>query len=165
MSANLERMGDLAHHIAKDCTDALPSNCCTTRVGSYHQEMGNIAERIIAKTTSVIESHDLESALQLEKDDDEMDKLHRKLFLTLLDDRLAARDRNCNRYDLAWSVLRTLRRSRSFSGSSCLLLGYRRIRVRTGLTFSLISHGIYCCLGCSWVEILSTLFQRLQLII
>ncbi|MEK6648717.1 MAG: phosphate signaling complex protein PhoU [Actinomycetota bacterium] len=86
MSADLERMGDLAHHIAKIARMRYPATAVPPELAPIIQEMGNIAERIIAKTTSVIESHDLESALQLEKDDDEMDKLHRKLFLTLLDD-------------------------------------------------------------------------------
>jgi len=86
MSADLERMGDLAHHIAKLARMRYPATAVPPELVLIIQEMGNVAKQIIAKTTHVIESHDLESALQLEKDDDEMDKLHRKLFLTLLDD-------------------------------------------------------------------------------
>lgn len=85
MSADLERMGDLAHHIAKLARMRYPACAVPPELAPIIQEMGNVAKRIIGKTTHVIESHDLESALQLEKDDDEMDKLHRKLFLTLLD--------------------------------------------------------------------------------
>ena len=86
MSADLERMGDLAHHIAKLARMRYPATAVPPELALTIQEMGNVAKRIIAKATGVIESHDLEAALQLEKDDDEMDKLHRKLFLTLLDD-------------------------------------------------------------------------------
>lgn len=86
MSADLERMGDLAHHIAKLARMRYPATAVPPELAPTIQNMGHIAKRIIDKTTHVIESHDLESAIQLEKDDDEMDKLHRKLFLTLLDD-------------------------------------------------------------------------------
>jgi phosphate transport system protein len=85
MSADLERMGDLAHHIAKLARMRYPAHAVPDELAPTIQEMGNIAKRIIDKATHVIESHDLEAALQLETDDDEMDKLHRKLFLTLLD--------------------------------------------------------------------------------
>ena len=51
--------------------------------------MGNVADRIITKTTGLINSNDTLTAMQFEKDDDEMDKLHRKLFEILLDDNWA----------------------------------------------------------------------------
>ena len=86
MSADLERMGDLAHHIAKVARMRYPSAAVPAELVMTVQEMGDVLTRIIQKTTHVIETHDLESAVQLEKDDDEMDKLHRKLFLILLDD-------------------------------------------------------------------------------
>ena len=86
MSADLERMGDLAHHIAKVARMRYPATAVPTELALTIQEMGNVAKKIIAKAAHVIEMHDLEAAIQLEKDDDEMDKLHRKLFLTLLDD-------------------------------------------------------------------------------
>jgi len=45
-----------------------------------------VAERIVAKTGSVIASRDLDVAGELETDDDVMDSLHRELFAVLLDD-------------------------------------------------------------------------------
>ena len=86
MSADLERMGDLAHHIAKLARMRYPATAVPPELALTIQEMGKVAQRIIEKATTVIATHNLEAALQLEKDDDEMDKLHRKLFLTLLDD-------------------------------------------------------------------------------
>jgi len=53
------------------------------------QEMGDVAQKIINKTTGIITSRDTLAAIELEKDDDEMDKLHRKLFEILLDDNWA----------------------------------------------------------------------------
>jgi len=86
MSADIERMGDMGHHIAKIARMRYPEKAVPPELAPTIQEMGNVAKRIIDKTTHVIESHDLQSAVELEKDDDEMDKLHRKLFVTLLDD-------------------------------------------------------------------------------
>ncbi len=86
MSADIERMGDMGHHIAKIARMRYPEKAVPPELAPTIQEMGNVAKRIIDKTTLVIETHDLQSAVELEIDDDEMDKLHRKLFVTLLDD-------------------------------------------------------------------------------
>jgi len=86
MSADIERMGDMGHHIAKIARMRYPEKAVPPELASTIQEMGNVAKRIIDKTTHVIQNHDLQSAVELEIDDDEMDKLHRKLFVTLLDD-------------------------------------------------------------------------------
>ena len=48
-------------------------------------EMGQVAERIVAKAGAVIAGKDIEAALALERDDDEMDRLHRDMFRVLLD--------------------------------------------------------------------------------
>src|SRR5674476_673950 len=47
---------------------------------SIDLEMGQVAERIVAKAGSVIAGKDIETALALERDDDEMDRLHRDIF-------------------------------------------------------------------------------------
>ena len=86
MSADLERMGDLADHIAKVARMRYPSTAVPPELILTIQEMGSVVKLIIQKTSSVIRSQDITVALQLEKDDDEMDRLHRKLFTTLLDD-------------------------------------------------------------------------------
>ncbi len=86
MSADLERMGDLAHHVAKIARMRYPATAVPSELAATMQEMGRVAQRIIQKTATVIETHNIEDAMQLEKDDDEMDRLHRKLFTILLDD-------------------------------------------------------------------------------
>ena len=86
MSADIERMGDMSHHIAKIARMRYPQKAVPPELADTIQEMGDVARRIIEKTTRVLETHDLQAAVELEKDDDEMDKLHRKLFVTLLDD-------------------------------------------------------------------------------
>jgi len=85
MSADLERMGDLAHHIAKAARMRYPATAVPPELLLTVQEMGAAASKICKKTGIVVSSRDTVLALELEKDDDELDHLHRKLFIALLD--------------------------------------------------------------------------------
>jgi len=84
MSADLERMGDLARHVAKVARRRYPDSAVPPELRSTILQMGQVAERIVAKAGSVIASKDLNSAVELEQDDDEMDRLHRQIFTMLL---------------------------------------------------------------------------------
>jgi phosphate transport system protein len=84
MSGDLERMGDLAVHIAKTARRRHPETAVPPELQATVLEMGQIAERMIAKTGSVIASQDVEMGLELDADDDQMDRLHRRLFDILL---------------------------------------------------------------------------------
>ena len=84
MSADLERMGDLARHVAKVARRRYPDSAVPATLRATLLEMGQVAERIVAKAGSVIASRDVALAVQLEQDDDEMDRLHRQLFAQLL---------------------------------------------------------------------------------
>jgi phosphate transport system protein len=86
MSADLERMGDLARHVAKLARMRYPESAIPAELRATILQMGQVAERIVAKTGSVIASRDLTVAGELETDDDVMDALHRDLFSVLLDD-------------------------------------------------------------------------------
>ena len=83
MSADLERMGDLAHHVAKVARLRHPDSAVPLELQTTLQRMGHVAENIARKVGSVIESRDTSLALEVEKDDDEMDKLHRDLISVL----------------------------------------------------------------------------------
>lgn len=85
MSGDLERMGDLARHVARSARRRYPESAVPAPLRATIVEMGQVAERLVAKAGSVIASHNVEEALQIEKDDDEMDRLHRALFADLLD--------------------------------------------------------------------------------
>ena len=85
MSADLERMGDLAHHIAKVARLRHPEKVVPAELNDLMNHIGSVAENISRKIPTVIETRDIEMALQLEKDDDEMDKLHRQLIGLLTD--------------------------------------------------------------------------------
>jgi phosphate transport system protein len=80
MSADLERMGDLAHHIAKITRLRHPAGAVPPELKDLVHHMGTVAENISRKIAVVIDTRDTEMALQVERDDDEMDKLHRQLL-------------------------------------------------------------------------------------
>ncbi|SDQ81336.1 phosphate signaling complex protein PhoU [Thermostaphylospora chromogena] len=84
MGSDLERMGDLAEHLAKVTRLRHPESAIPPQLRPTILEMGQIAERLITKAGGCIASRDAEAALELEHDDDAMDRLHRKLFRTLL---------------------------------------------------------------------------------
>ena len=86
MSSDLERMGDLARHIAKVARLRYPASAVPPTLVPHILRMGQVAERIVAKAGSVIASKDTGAALSLERDDDAMDELHRQLFETILRD-------------------------------------------------------------------------------
>ena len=86
MSADLERMGDLCHHIAKLARMRYPAVAVPPELVPIIENMGKTAKKIIEKSTHVVKNQDLQAAIELETDDDEMDTLHRALFVALLDD-------------------------------------------------------------------------------
>ena len=86
MSADLERMGDMAHHIAKLARMRFPNSAVPNEIKEIITNMDRVAVSIIKKTTQSIDTRNTTLALELERDDDEMDKLHRQLFKVLMDD-------------------------------------------------------------------------------
>ena len=86
MSADLERMGDLAHHVAKQARMRYPNSAVPAELVPTITAMGLVANKIVDKLSSVMEHRDTVRALEIETDDDEMDKLHRELIGILLAD-------------------------------------------------------------------------------
>ena len=86
MSADLERSGDLAQHVAKLARRRYPERAVPRDLRRTILEMGQLAQRLMAQAAEVLITHDVEAALQLEQDDDRMDELHRLIFQHLLDD-------------------------------------------------------------------------------
>lgn len=85
MGSDLERMGDLAEHVAKIARRRHPDPAVPVELIETITAMGVAAEKITTKTGVVISTRDIELALQVEKDDDVMDDLHRKLISTLIE--------------------------------------------------------------------------------
>ncbi len=86
MSADLERMGDLAHHVAKTARMRFPSCAVPEVLTTIIVDMEKTATAIGEKLSTVIQYKDVTRALELDKDDDAMDELHRKLIAVLLSD-------------------------------------------------------------------------------
>ncbi|CAN2182775.1 PhoU Phosphate uptake regulator [Candidatus Nanopelagicaceae bacterium] len=85
MSADLERMGDLAHHVAKLVRLRHPESAVPAELLALVEAIGETAEKIATKTGVVLSTRDVTLAAQVEKDDDEMDNLHRKLISSLVE--------------------------------------------------------------------------------
>lgn len=86
IAGDLERMGDLAQHVAKIVLMRHPQPVVPPELVEVFREMGAVAYRMADKTTTVLDTQDATRARELERDDDEMDALHRKLFEVVLGD-------------------------------------------------------------------------------
>ncbi|MGB5936065.1 MAG: phosphate signaling complex protein PhoU [Ornithinimicrobium sp.] len=83
MSSDLERMGDLARHVAKVARLRYPEPAIPRSLQATFAEMAQLAEQMVMKTGAIIHNNDLEGASRLKKDDDKMDELHRDVFQAL----------------------------------------------------------------------------------
>jgi phosphate transport system protein len=84
-ASDLERMGDLATHIAQAARRRHPAPVLPDEVAPYFGEMGRIGTALAIKAGEVVRSQDMTKAAELERDDDAMDDLHRHIFRVLMD--------------------------------------------------------------------------------
>jgi phosphate transport system protein len=82
---SLERMGDLALHVAKAARRRHPKPVLPDQVKPYFTEMGRVAVELARDAEQVILNKDIDQARSLEEADDEMDDLHRHLFSVIMD--------------------------------------------------------------------------------
>jgi phosphate transport system protein len=85
MGSDLERMGDLSHHVAKVARLRHPNAAVPPELVAIIQAMGVAAVAITEKTGVVIATRNTEMAIEIERDDDVMDDLHRKLIAVLIE--------------------------------------------------------------------------------
>jgi phosphate transport system protein len=85
MGSDLERMGDLSHHVAKVARLRHPNAAVPPELVAIIQAMGVAAVAITEKTGVVIATRNTQMALEIERDDDVMDDLHRKLIAVLIE--------------------------------------------------------------------------------
>jgi len=86
IASDFERMGDLAEHVAKVARMRFPDAAVPQEVRPVFLEAGHVAESLVTKVGTVIAKQDVQAALELEDDDDAMDRLHRQLFREVLSD-------------------------------------------------------------------------------
>jgi phosphate transport system protein len=82
---SLERMGDLALHVAKAARRRHPNPVLPEQVRPDFARMGRVAVELARDAEQVILSKDIKRARSLEEADDEMDDLHRHLFSVIMD--------------------------------------------------------------------------------
>ena len=83
-AGDIERMGDLALHVAQAARRRHPQRVLPAEVAGYFAEMGVIAVALAQKAADVIRTRDVAIAATLEADDDAMDDLHRHIFRLLM---------------------------------------------------------------------------------
>jgi phosphate transport system protein len=86
MVADLERMGDLAVHIAKVARMRMPDKAVPDSMQKTMAQMADIAVRMVDSTSRIVADRDVEAAKALDEEDDEMDHLRTSLFRRLLSD-------------------------------------------------------------------------------
>jgi phosphate transport system protein len=85
IAGDLERMGDLAAHVAKTAAQRAPDIALAPEIRDIITTMADCAARIGAKVSTALRTADADIAAQLATDDDTVDTLHRQLFAVLLD--------------------------------------------------------------------------------
>lgn len=84
ISMSVERMGDLAKHVAKQVRLRYPKSSIPEELGSVFAEMGDLAEGVAFAAGDLIQSRDLVALATIGRYDDQMDALHRQLFRIVL---------------------------------------------------------------------------------
>jgi phosphate transport system protein len=84
VAADLERMGDLADHVAKTALRRHPAAAVPPELRPVFLAMAGIADAMAEKIHDLLVSPDATIAAELDRDDDAMDTLHRDLFAVLL---------------------------------------------------------------------------------
>ncbi len=83
---DIDRMGSLAHHIAKVARRRYPSHAVPEELVPTFCEIGVVARRMAESAGAVLAEPDAGDAARLDVDDDAMDALHRRLFRSVLGD-------------------------------------------------------------------------------
>ncbi|MDQ4503846.1 phosphate signaling complex protein PhoU [Sinomonas sp. ASV322] len=85
MSASLERMGDLARHIAQLTRLRYPENAIPEQLTRTFERMAELDREIITDLTELLESHDLALVAKIQGANAEIDDLHAGVFRAIAD--------------------------------------------------------------------------------
>jgi phosphate transport system protein len=86
MVTDLERMGDLAVHVAKVARLRYPTAAVPEVLVPTIAEMARTADGMLANASLIVATRDVDAVAELEASDDRMDKLRRSMFRILLSD-------------------------------------------------------------------------------
>jgi len=84
IAGSLERMGDLAVHVAKQVRLRYPNPSIPIELKETFEKMGHAASKIVEQTGEVIASRNTSLADDMKIFDDTLDDLHRELFTVVL---------------------------------------------------------------------------------
>ncbi len=84
IAGSLERMGDLAVHVAKQVRLRYPNPSIPAELKETFAKMGHAASKIVEQTSEVITSRNTSLADDMKIFDDTLDELHRELFTVVL---------------------------------------------------------------------------------
>jgi phosphate transport system protein len=84
VAADLERMGDLAVHVARAALRRHPVPAVAPELADLFRAMSTVADELAGKIVSALADRDPVLAGRLDSDDDAMDELHRRLFSVML---------------------------------------------------------------------------------
>lgn len=85
ITTDVERMGDLAAHVAKVARRRYPDRAVPEPLVDTFAGLGSKSQTIAEKTGLLLASRDIELCDVIKHDDDEIDQLHRSMFLVVLD--------------------------------------------------------------------------------
>ncbi|MFG1929021.1 phosphate uptake regulator PhoU [Cryptosporangium sp. NPDC048952] len=84
--SSLERIGDLARHVATTTRMRYPDHVVPADLKPVFADAGHLAHAVAAKATTLLACREVALAPELAAIDDHMDALHRDLFARLLDE-------------------------------------------------------------------------------
>ncbi|WP_349897743.1 phosphate signaling complex protein PhoU [Parafrigoribacterium soli] len=80
ISASLERMGDMAEHIAQLARYRYPEKVVPKGLRGTFKELGELDVEIAGKLTELLQTEDVRLAEEIRNDDDRIDALHLSVF-------------------------------------------------------------------------------------
>lgn len=125
MSTTLERMGDLARHVAYVARGRYPRTACSDELARLVNKMGDQASTMAQLVMTLMESRDLAEAARIESEDDRLDSLHREVFTRVLNP-----EHEMERQELIDAIL--LARFLERFGDHCVSLARRTSFLVTG---------------------------------
>jgi phosphate transport system protein len=85
-ASDIERMGDLALHVAEVARMRSPKPALPAEVRPAFAEMGEVAVQLALKAADVARTRNVILAAELDTDDDAMDVLHHEMMAVLMDE-------------------------------------------------------------------------------
>lgn len=84
IAGDIERMGDLARHVARTARRRHPAPALPQELVGVFRQMGNVADRMAGEMVRVLTAPNAARAARMDSDDDAMDTLHRQLLQVVL---------------------------------------------------------------------------------